>query len=296
MRHVGESYENLVLVGGFSKAYSSLLAFIACPTELKQLLEGRRPAVPLLGPVAGRLAGDGAGRVRGQRAPRRRAARELYRHTARVLDAVARLGVRTPNHSGLPIIEIPLRDHTRIDAVGRLLFERGVYVTLAAYPLVPKDEVGFRVQLTAANTDAEVDRADRGARRARHPRRAAAGGRRRAGAARREPARAATGRARARLAAVPGPRRIGTVAYPTVPPLQRQRAVHERARAHRRDRRGRRDAPQQARLAPAVVAVRAGLGLFWLGDVYTYSYPKLVGDEVPFPSRATRCTSPSTRR
>jgi 8-amino-7-oxononanoate synthase len=30
-------------------------------------------------------------------------------------------------------------------------------VTLAAYPLVPKDEVGFRVQLTAANTDAEVD-------------------------------------------------------------------------------------------------------------------------------------------
>jgi 8-amino-7-oxononanoate synthase len=30
-------------------------------------------------------------------------------------------------------------------------------VTLAAYPLVPKDEVGFRAQLTAANTDAEVD-------------------------------------------------------------------------------------------------------------------------------------------
>jgi 8-amino-7-oxononanoate synthase len=32
-----------------------------------------------------------------------------------------------------------------------------VYVTLAAYPLVPRDEVGFRVQLTAANTDAELD-------------------------------------------------------------------------------------------------------------------------------------------
>jgi 8-amino-7-oxononanoate synthase len=31
-------------------------------------------------------------------------------------------------------------------------------VTLAAYPLVPKPEVGFRVQLTAANTDAEVER------------------------------------------------------------------------------------------------------------------------------------------
>ena len=74
-----------------------------------------------------------------------------------MLDCLDRLGVETPNRSGFPIIEIPLRDHERIDAVGRFLFDRGVYVTLAAYPLVPKDEVGFRVQLTAANTDAEVD-------------------------------------------------------------------------------------------------------------------------------------------
>src|SRR4029078_432539 len=27
-----------------------------------------------------------------------------------------------------------------------------------------------------------------------------------------------------------------------------------------------------------------GLALFWLGDVYTYSYPKLLHHEVPFPS------------
>ncbi len=30
VRYFAESYDNLVLVGGFSKAYSSLLAFIAC--------------------------------------------------------------------------------------------------------------------------------------------------------------------------------------------------------------------------------------------------------------------------
>jgi 8-amino-7-oxononanoate synthase len=39
-----------------------------------------------------------------------------------------------------------------------MLFDRGIYVTLAAYPLVPREEVGFRVQMTAANTDAEIDR------------------------------------------------------------------------------------------------------------------------------------------
>ena len=45
-----------------------------------------------------------------------------------------------------------------LDEVGRLLFDRGIYVTLAAYPLVPRNEVGIRVQVTAANGDAEVDR------------------------------------------------------------------------------------------------------------------------------------------
>ena len=30
-------------------------------------------------------------------------------------------------------------------------------MTLAAYPLVPKDEVGFRIQITAANGDDEIE-------------------------------------------------------------------------------------------------------------------------------------------
>ena len=30
-------------------------------------------------------------------------------------------------------------------------------MTLAAYPLVPRSEVGFRIQITAANTVAEIE-------------------------------------------------------------------------------------------------------------------------------------------
>ena len=74
----------------------------------------------------------------------------------RVLDTVDRVGAYTPNRSGLPIVELPIADHTKIAEVGRFLFDRGVYVTLAAFPLVPKAEVGVRAQLTAANTDDEV--------------------------------------------------------------------------------------------------------------------------------------------
>ncbi len=157
VRYYGESYENLILVGGFSKAYSSLLAFIACPTEVKELLKVAAAPYLYSGPspvasLATTLAGFDVNERRGEQLRER-----VWRHTARVLECLTRLEVHTPNHSGLPIVEIPLREHERIGEVGQLLFDRGVYVTLAAYPLVPRDEVGFRVQLTAANTDAEVD-------------------------------------------------------------------------------------------------------------------------------------------
>jgi 8-amino-7-oxononanoate synthase len=157
VRHADESYDNVVLVGGFSKAYSSLLAFIACPTDVKDLLKVAAPPYLYSGPspvasLATVLAGFDVNESRGDTL---RA--NLWRMSDRVLATLRTRGVETPNRSGLPIIEVPLRDHRRIDAVGRYLFDHGVYVTLAAYPLVPKDEVGFRIQLTAANTDDEID-------------------------------------------------------------------------------------------------------------------------------------------
>ncbi len=157
VRHMGESYENIVLVGGFSKAYSSLLAFIACPTALKQVLKTAAPPYLYSGPspvasLATVLEGLRVNDVRGDQL---RA--HLHRLTRRVLDRLDQLGVATPNQSGFPIIEIPLADADTVDEVGNLLFDRGIYVTMAVYPLVPRDEVGFRLQLTAANTDEQVD-------------------------------------------------------------------------------------------------------------------------------------------
>jgi 8-amino-7-oxononanoate synthase len=157
VRHYDETYDSVVLVGGFSKAYSALLAFIACPTDLKQLLKVAAPPYLYSGPspvasLATVLKGFDVNERRGDELRGR-----LCSLTARVLDCLDDLGVYTPNRSGFPIVEIPLSDHQRIAEVGKFLFDSGVYVTLAAYPLVPKAEVGFRVQLTAANTDAEVD-------------------------------------------------------------------------------------------------------------------------------------------
>jgi 8-amino-7-oxononanoate synthase len=156
MRHLDVSYDNVVLVAGFSKAYSSLLAFLALPTRLKEALKVLAPPYLFSGPspvasLATALAGLEVNRTRGDLYRR-----DLWDKTHRVLAALDELEIWTPNVSGYPIIEIPLADHDEIDEVGRFLFEHGIYVTMAAYPLVPKDEVGFRVQVTAANTDDEI--------------------------------------------------------------------------------------------------------------------------------------------
>jgi len=157
VRHMGESYEGIVLVGGFSKAYSSLAAFIACPTPLKEMLKTAAPPYLYSGPppvasLATTLAGFEVNERRGDELRR-----GLFQRTGRVLQRLDDLDVRTLNHSGFPIIEVPLGDHRDIGAVGRFLFDNGIYVTLAAYPLVPKDEVGFRIQITAANGDDEIE-------------------------------------------------------------------------------------------------------------------------------------------
>jgi len=157
VRHLGETYDNLVLVAGLSKSYSSLAAFIACPPELKRLLKTAAPAYLYSGPspiasLATTLAGF---EVNEQRGDAIRA--DLWRKTQSVLDCLDGLGAHTPNRSGFPIIEVPLARHDDIDAVGRFLFDNGIYVTLAAYPLVPRPEVGFRVQVTAANSEAEIE-------------------------------------------------------------------------------------------------------------------------------------------
>lgn len=156
-RHQNVSYDKAVLVGGLSKAYSSLLAFLALPTQLKEALKVLAPPYLYSGPSpVASLASTQVGlTVNRKRGDQYRA--DVWRKTARILGALRDLGIKTPNESGLPIIEILLVDHQEIDPAGRFLFERGIYLTMAAFPLVPKHEVGFRVQVTAANSDAQVD-------------------------------------------------------------------------------------------------------------------------------------------
>src|SRR5207302_11478958 len=107
------------LVGGFSKAYSSLLAFLALPSELKRLLKTTAPPYMYSGPspVASLATVLEGFKINEREGDALRAS--IHRMTWRVLDTLSELGIYTRNTSGYPIIEIPLADPDQIDVIGR---------------------------------------------------------------------------------------------------------------------------------------------------------------------------------
>ena len=157
VQHSGETYDDIILVGGFSKAYSSLLAYLALPTKVKDHLKVAAPTYLYSGPApVASLATVWAGLdVNEKRGDDLRT--HLYRLTAKLLGHVRGMGVHTLNTDDTPVVEIPISpDHDLIE-VSQRLWAAGQYVTLAPYPGVPRDEIGFRIQLTAAHTEAQVD-------------------------------------------------------------------------------------------------------------------------------------------
>jgi 7-keto-8-aminopelargonate synthetase-like enzyme len=131
VRWFGESYDQIVLTAGFSKAYSSLLAFVTCSPELKRYLKAMVPSYVYSGPVpVASLATALAGlEVNQRRDDELRAV--LWQRTRALLEHLEKLGIATSNTSGLPLVELAVADPADLDAVGRHLFDRGIYVTLA---------------------------------------------------------------------------------------------------------------------------------------------------------------------
>jgi 8-amino-7-oxononanoate synthase len=157
VRHLGLGYDNLVLTAGFSKAYSSLLAFVACSDETKHLLKLTAPGYVYSGPppVASLATSQIGLRVNAERGDAIRST--LHRRTRLVIEHLDKLEAAIDNHSDFPIVNVVLANPADVWDAGRLLYERGIYVTLTPHPIVPRQEVGFRIQVTAANTDEEID-------------------------------------------------------------------------------------------------------------------------------------------
>jgi glycine C-acetyltransferase len=84
--------------------------------------------------------------------------RGLFANTAYFREAVTALGFRIiPGMH--PIVPIMIGDEGRTVAMARAANERGIFVVGFSYPVVPRGEARIRVQLSAAHTRDQIDRA-----------------------------------------------------------------------------------------------------------------------------------------
>jgi glycine C-acetyltransferase len=82
----------------------------------------------------------------------------LMKNAARFRDGVTRAGL-TVKEGSTPIVPIMLGDARVAEEMAARMLAEGIYVIGFSFPVVPKGEARIRVQLSAAHTDEQIDRA-----------------------------------------------------------------------------------------------------------------------------------------
>ena len=157
VRHFSSSYENVIYVGGCSKAYSSLAAFVACTNEFRTFLQAFATPYDLSGPcptasLATMLKGLDINEKRGDYLRK-----TLWKRTEEAIVGLRKLGFTVMNKTGFPILSVHVGDTEALIETANLLFDEGILVTVAPYPMMPKGSECHRITMTAANTSTEVD-------------------------------------------------------------------------------------------------------------------------------------------
>lgn len=157
MKYFGESYDRTTYIASLSKSYSGLLGFISCSPEMKDFLKVSLDPYLYSGPAPIPVLSYLLKSFEVNRKEGNEIRAHLYKISKNLEKEIALMGWKNDNHTGFPVYRLTLENAEDVNFVGEFLYDHGIYVTLAPYPLVPQHEAGFRIQLTAANTQAEVD-------------------------------------------------------------------------------------------------------------------------------------------
>ncbi|MBX9690488.1 MAG: pyridoxal phosphate-dependent aminotransferase family protein [Candidatus Obscuribacterales bacterium] len=157
VRHFNADYENVLYIGGLSKAYSSLAAFISCTKKLKSFLKAYATPYDLSGPcptasLQSLISGLAVNESFGDELRKK-----LYDLSFRAINGLRELGFYIDNDSYFPIVSVWIGDSMHLIEASRILWESGILITLAPYPMVRRGEETLRITLTAANDAEEVE-------------------------------------------------------------------------------------------------------------------------------------------
>lgn len=157
VKHFGINYENILYVGGCSKAFSSLAAFVACSNATKSFIKAFATPYDLSGPcptasLATLFKGLEINEKRGDQYRKK-----LWELTDKAIKGLRNLGFKVVNKTGFPIVSVHIGNTEDLIETGNILYDEGILVTVAPYPMVKKGQEVHRLTFTAANTDGEID-------------------------------------------------------------------------------------------------------------------------------------------
>ncbi|MDQ3767701.1 MAG: aminotransferase class I/II-fold pyridoxal phosphate-dependent enzyme, partial [Actinomycetota bacterium] len=169
VRYFGLRYgDDIVYVGGMSKAFSSMVAFVTCADEAEKrqlsmastmVFSGPCPTASLASAMAGlKVSQDGEGS-----AIRRR----LLTLTRQLVAGARASGFAVDNNELFPIVSVRIGDVSDVVKACNILWEHGILITPALFPAVPIDRGALRFTVTAANTEEQVRQAIEALRRVR---------------------------------------------------------------------------------------------------------------------------------
>ena len=147
-------YENTLVIGSLSKAFSCMGGFVGCTADMQPLLKFRSNSFVFGGPVApcyldavctviDILMSDEYEQIQGK----------LQQNLKTLVEGAEDLGlIVLGGHT--PIISILVEDEANCLRAGKFLFDKGYYVQSVAFPAVPYRAAVLRIQVNA-NHDIE---------------------------------------------------------------------------------------------------------------------------------------------
>ncbi len=159
VRHFDMDYadDRLIYVGGLSKSYSSFGAFITCIDEDMRnrfkaastfIFSGPSPVASLASAIAGLKLNLSEGDKWRQ---------QIYKLTHKLVTEANALGFEVVNDNFFPIVGIVIGTTKNVIAACNILWDYGILITPALFPIVPMDQGLLRFSITAANTEEQID-------------------------------------------------------------------------------------------------------------------------------------------
>ena len=151
-------YENTVVVGSLSKAFSCLGGFIACSAAAQEVFKVRSSPIIFGGPVPPPYLEAICTVLSILNAPDYESLRaQLDANVQHLRTGMDELGLVAVG--GLvPIVSVLVGPEESTMAAGRFLFERGNYVQSVIFPAVPHGAGVLRIQINANHSPAAIDR------------------------------------------------------------------------------------------------------------------------------------------